>query len=78
MKLNSHTHTDTNRPSMLALSSNKTTMGQPLARQTRLTDHFDVRLDTFKYKHMKPEQKRINTVHQLSDVLTGDFILAFF
>lgn len=39
-------HRQTHKPRVLALSSNKTTMVQPLVRQPRWTDRFDVCLDT--------------------------------
>ena len=47
-RAHTHTHTlvHTHTLCILAFSSNKTTMVQPLARRPRWTDHSDVRLDT--------------------------------
>ena len=68
-QLYTHTHTHTHKLSILALSSNETTMVQPLARQPRWTDHFDVRLD-MSIRTNTHKQSRIERVSLSCDDIT--------
>lgn len=62
IQLHTLTHTHTHGPSILAHSSNKTTLVQPLAQQSRRSDRFDVRLDT-RCKHTQTGASRTDWNH---------------